>query len=62
LNKWVTDNTADFPEGKNIFFHNTRVYQADETRDIMELASARTVYSNKLIIEYDYHSVNPYYN
>jgi hypothetical protein len=39
----------------NVFFHNLRVYQADETRDILELASARTVYANKIIIEYDYH-------
>lgn len=43
----------------NIYFHNMRVYQADETRDILELASARTVYANKLIIEYDYHSNTP---
>ena len=43
----------------NVFFHNVRVYQADETRDILELASARTVYSNKLIIEYDYHTKDP---
>lgn len=41
----------------NVFFHNTKVYQADETRDILELASARTVYINKLIIEYDYHAI-----
>lgn len=40
----------------NVFFHNVKVYQADETRDVLELASARTVYINKLIIEYDYHS------
>lgn len=39
----------------NVFFHNIKVYQADETRDLLELASARTVYANKLIIEYDYH-------
>lgn len=45
--------TADLPF--NIFFHNVRVYQADETRDVLELASARTVYANKLIVEYDYH-------
>ena len=43
----------------NIYFHNVRVYQADETRDILELVSARTVYANKLIIEYDYHSNTP---
>lgn len=40
----------------NVFFHNVRVYQADETRDLLELASARTVYANKLIVEYDYHA------
>jgi hypothetical protein len=40
----------------NVFFHNIKVYQADETRDVLELASARTVFVNKLIIEYDYHS------
>jgi hypothetical protein len=36
-------------------FHSTRVYQADESRDVAELASARTLFVNKLIIEYDYH-------
>ena len=39
----------------NILFHSTRVYQADESRDVVELASARTLFVNKLIIEYDYH-------
>lgn len=43
----------------NVFFHNVKVYQADETRDLIELASARTVYANKLIIEYDYHTKAP---
>jgi hypothetical protein len=41
----------------NVYFHNIRVYQADETRDLVDLASARTVFINKLIIEYDYHPV-----
>ena len=49
-------STVDLPF--NIFFHNVRVYQADETRDLLELASARTVYTNKIIIEYDYHVKN----
>ena len=40
----------------NVYFHNIRVYQADETRDILDLASARTLYANKLIVEYDYHT------
>ena len=42
----------------NVYFHSLRVYQADETRDVLELASARTVYANKLIIEYDYHTID----
>lgn len=57
VNAWVADNKTTFPGSIiNVYFHNFRVYQADETRDILELASARTVYANKLIIEYDYHT------
>ena len=37
-------STAELPF--NTYFHSTRVYQADETRDVLELASARTVYAN----------------
>ena len=44
----------------NIAFHSTRVYQADESRDVAELASARTLFVNKLIVEYDYHIKNSY--
>lgn len=62
LNAWVAANPDKFPDGRNVFFRNSRVFQADETRDVLELASARTVYANKLIIEYDFHTVNPYYN
>jgi hypothetical protein len=40
----------------NVYFHNIKVYQADEARDIAELASARTLFLNKLVIEYDYHT------
>jgi hypothetical protein len=44
----------------NVAFHSTRVYQADESRDVAELASARTLFVNKLIVEYDYHMKNSY--
>ena len=44
----------------NVAFHSTRVYQADESRDVAELASARTLFVNKLIVEYDYHIKNAY--
>lgn len=60
LNSWIAlndilDENGD-PIPKNVFFHNIKVYQADESRDILELASARTLGLNKLIIEYDYHT------
>lgn len=53
VNKWAIDSGLS---NYNVHFHNMKVYQADETRDVLELASARTVYANKLIIEYDYHT------
>lgn len=60
LNSWIANNDIldenDDPISKNVFFHNIKVYQADESRDILELASARTLGLNKLIIEYDYHT------
>jgi len=54
VNKWLNDNPINgIPN--NIFFHNIKVYQADESRDVAELASARTLFVNKIIVEYDYH-------
>lgn len=51
LNAWCEQNQ----EGFNVFFHNIKVYQAQEARDVLDLASARTMFVNKIIIEYDYH-------
>jgi hypothetical protein len=60
LNAWIATNDINDESGdpipKNVFFHNIKVYQADESRDILELASARTLGLNKLVIEYDYHT------
>ena len=60
LNSWIALNDILDENGdsipKNVFFHNIKVYQADESRDILDLASARTLGLNKLIIEYDYHT------
>jgi hypothetical protein len=57
VNDWAANNSYKLNVPHNVYFHNIRVYQADETRDLVDLASARTVFINKLIIEYDYHSV-----
>jgi hypothetical protein len=51
VNSWSAANVSS----PNIFFHSTKVYQADESRDVAELASARTLFVNKIIVEYDYH-------
>ncbi len=55
INAWMIENKNVLPP-LNVFFHNLRVYQADESRDVAELASARTLFVNKLIVEYDYHT------
>lgn len=58
VNKLTAKNsTTENPA--NVYFHNIRVYQADESRDVAELASARTLFVNKIIVEYDYHTKDP---
>jgi hypothetical protein len=37
------------------FFHRVRIYQLEETRDIVDFATARTYAGNKIIIDYDWH-------
>lgn len=58
LNKWcrqkgsiiVEDEVIEF----NYNFHNFKVFQLQETRDIINFGTARTYGGNKLIIYYDY--------
>ena len=37
------------------YFHNIKIYQLQETRDIIDFATARTYAGNKIIIDYDWH-------
>ena len=37
------------------YFHNIKIYQLQETRDIIDFATARTFAGNKIIIDYDWH-------
>jgi len=39
------------------YFHNFKVYQLEEVRDIIDFGTARTYGGNKIIIEFDYHSM-----
>lgn len=55
LNKWCAQNVATVGQPHNVYFHNMRVFHLDESRDIIELGSAKTFTANKIIIEYDYH-------
>lgn len=38
-------------------FHNFKIYQLEETRDIVDFGTARTYAGNKMIIDYDWHAV-----
>ena len=65
LNDWVrrlprnTNGTisfgTDLTEFNPVFFHRVKVYQLEETRDIVDFGTARTFAGNKIIIDYDYH-------
>jgi hypothetical protein len=43
---------------KPVMFHTIKVYQLQETRDIIDFGTARTYAGNKIIIDYDYHIPN----
>jgi hypothetical protein len=60
VNKWIKDNIPS-TDPKNVFFHRFKAFQIDETRDLLELASVRLSFVNKIIIEYDYHTTDSYY-
>jgi hypothetical protein len=74
LNAWIlqTLNPQEDPETKRSiasipghgtfyvpYFHNIKIYQLQETRDILDLATARTYAGNKIIIDYDWHAEKP---
>lgn len=56
INKWATGKTiAGFTN--NFYFHRFKIYQLEETRDIIDFGTARTYGGNKLIIDYEYHQM-----
>jgi hypothetical protein len=58
LNAWCIQKGYITVEGVNLEpnfrFHSFKVFQLQETRDIINFASARTYGGNKLVIYYDY--------
>lgn len=61
VNLWLSQNREKFP-ALNVFFHNFRVFQIDQTADILNLGSVKFNWRGKIIIEYDYHATTSLYN
>jgi hypothetical protein len=41
------------------YFHQIKIFQLEEARDIIDFGTARTYAGNKLIIDYDWHASDP---
>lgn len=53
----ILHNKVTF-DGKDFllpFFHELKIYQLEETRDIIDFGTARTYAGNKIIIDYEWH-------
>lgn len=58
INKWMHDNKADLTAKglpMRVFFRSMKVFQIDESRDLLELQSFKGGTMHKYIVEYDYH-------
>jgi hypothetical protein len=51
-----TSAAPDFVENM-FYFHRFKMYQLEETRDIIDFGTARTYGGNKIIIDFDYHQM-----
>lgn len=62
INNWCREKGSIMVEGEsiepNFNFVNFKVFQLQETRDILQFATARTYAGNKIIIYYDYILLN----
>lgn len=61
INNWCSNRQVELDNGTVVdcpfYFHNFKVYQLEETRDIIDFGTARTYGGNKIIIDYDYHQM-----
>jgi hypothetical protein len=62
VNNWASNRQVNLGTTQNpdlvdnmFYFHEFKVYQLEESRDIIDFGTARTYGGNKIIIEYDYH-------
>jgi hypothetical protein len=65
LNEWIRSKVVDGEVRVNgttvkpVFFHSIKIFQLEETRDIIDFGTARTYAGNKIIIDYQYHKNYP---
>lgn len=61
VNNWCSNRrivgVSDEPIDSMFYFHNFKVYQLEETRDIIDFGTARTYAGNKIIIDFEYHQM-----
>lgn len=58
INNWSMGKTIEVngvQMTNQFYFHHFKIYQLEETRDIIDFGSVRTYGGNKLIIDYTYH-------
>lgn len=56
LNNWSVGKSFSGLTNK-FYFHSFKIYQLEETRDIIDFGTARTYGGNKIIIDYSYHQM-----
>jgi hypothetical protein len=66
INVWARNHEPIDGMTCKFYFHNFKIYQLEEVRDIIDFGTARTFGGNKMILDYDYHqmqdiieSINP---
>lgn len=60
LNSWAENRTITLGTESltnKFYFHDLKVYQLEEARDIVDFGTARTYAGNKIIIDYTYHQM-----
>jgi hypothetical protein len=60
INNWTKGKTIGGMTCK-FYFHNFKIYQLEEVRDIIDFGTARTYGGNKIIIDFEYHQVSNKY-
>lgn len=61
VNNWCSNRQVQLSPTEVVdnmfYFHNFKVYQLEETRDIIDFGTARTYGGNKIIIDFEYHQM-----